>query len=205
MPGGVLVPPAFPRRVSLLLLLGLLLAAPSAGRAQATLSITLSGGGTLPAGAFRDGPGTTGQTESDASLGVHFDLRTSSRRGLRVGFSQHHFGCGGACPGGGELVSTGWDLGGSLRFAGSGVAPWVGAGLVVARVERKGTPLADGPEPAVSDLSVGGEVGLGLVVPAGPRFAFRPEARWVMLNTRFPDGLLRMRYGVVGLAFMVGF
>jgi hypothetical protein len=147
-----------------------------------------------------------GQRQAEASFGVHFDYRAGARTSVHVGFSQHRIGCSElGCPGDGEYVHTGWDVGTRFDLLTGLVRPRLRVGAVFARVERDF--LEDGTvQRRLSDLSVGAEAGVEVAVRVGPRIHVAPAVRYLWLNTRYPgEGLLRIRYVVTDVALILGF
>ena len=178
---------------------------PSGLAAQSPLVLDVRAGATLPTGSFvREG--LEAELSPGAGFGLHFTLQRHPWRAFYAGFSQHRFGCDGAgCPGGGELVSTGWNLGTRLSVATGGASPWLRLGVVFDRVEADF--LEGGDEVGrVSDLGVGGEVGIGVVMGTARRLSLSPGVRYVLVDGRFERrGLVRMRYLVADLGAVIAF
>jgi len=173
-------------------------------RAQAPLSVDVRGGAALPVGSF----GSPGRAAAEAgpSLSVHFAYQRTRGRAFYAGFSRHRFGCGdGACPPDGEMVSTAWGVGSRLSLRVGGAAPWLRLGVLFDRVMGDFGPPGESVR-RLSDLSLGGEVGVGVTLPLRGRLSTGPSVRYALLDTRFPEvGILRMRYLVTDLGLTLGF
>ncbi len=138
-------------------------------------------------------------------MGIDFAFSGQGRRAFYVGFSQHRFGCRDAgCPSDAKYVATGFNAGFRFDLLTRGeVIPWIRVGAVTTRLETDPFPGYDG---GVSDLGIGGEVGLGLFVGMWNPVALNPGIRLSAVNTELPGGsLLRMRYLVADLSIALSF
>lgn len=194
--------------------MGALLGFPGEATGQAAITVGVRGGASIPVGSFEEGGGGDGARsalEAGPSFGVDLQYHPQRGSGFFVGFSQHRFGCEAeSCPGSGEYVSTGWNLGLRHTLPVGGLRPYLQAGAVLSRTEdggiRSGGPAGvAGAGQEVSDLALGGEAGAGLDISLGRRFRAQPGVRYGITNTRFSDGLLRMRYLVADLGLRVTF
>ena len=177
---------------------------PNEARAQSALVLDVRGGVAAPAGSFKRGPEREGSIGAGPTFGLLFDLRRGDHLGLYVGFSQVLFDCSSdGCVGDEEFVSTSWDLGIHLRARSTTWGPWLRGGVVFTRMERD-IASPEGPGHEVSDLGVGGELGVGLRVRLTERFGLNPGVRFALLNTRLENGdLLRMRYWVLDFGLVM--
>ncbi len=172
---------------------------------ESPLVVEAHGGGAIPVGSFAHGDRVGEGTSAGPSFGVDLALPGGGRVAPYVGFSQHRFGCEDAgCGPGGRYVATGFQ--GGIRIVpmpGRSVLPWVRLGAVTTHVE---TDALGGANAGVSDLGVGGEVGVGVHVGGGSQLALNPGMRFVAVNTKLPGGsTLRLRYLVADLALVLAF
>jgi hypothetical protein len=73
-------------------------------------------------------------------------------------------------------------------------------------IERAGSSEEDPVVKEVSDLGVGGELGLGWRVRLADSFGLSPGIRYTHVNQRLdPDVTFRMRTWVVDLGLVLGF
>ena len=184
---------------------------PSALHGQlSVLQMELNAGASVPVGTFAGAQGWEAEASSDASFGVHFAL-TSGHLGYRVGFSEHRFTCSPAgCGEETNLVSTAWDVGVRVNLRTSGVVPWLQIGVIAALVEADLATLDSGgastTERRESDRGWGYEVGGGLLIPLASRFGVNPGVRYGRVDPEFESrGVLRERYLVVDIGFVLGF
>jgi len=67
-------------------------------------------------------------------------------------------------------------------------------------------PAVGAPVARVSDLSFGGEVGVGGTIHLGGRLSLSPGVRYALSNARFPRaGVMRMRYLVMDVGLIAEF
>ena len=171
--------------------------------AQGPLSLEARVGASLPVGSYRSAT----LAEPGPGFGLHFVYRRSARRSFYIGFDQHRFGCDPESCRGEDLVSTGWTVGTRLRLRPeTAFMPWLGLGMLFDRLEGELGPADAALADQVSDLGLGGEVGVGALVRVGGRFSASPGVRYRLVNTRFDDaGLVRLRYLVADLGIVLGF
>ncbi len=180
-------------------------------RAQlSVMQMEVNGGASIPVGDFAGTNGWEGEAAAGAGFGVHFAL-TSGHLGYLVGFSEYRFECPEAgCGAETDLVSTAWDVGLRINLRTSGVVPWLRIGAVAALLEADlGTP-ASGATPSTvreeSDRGWGIEAGAGILIPVAERFGLSPGVRYGRVDLDLASrGVLRERYLVVDLAFVLGF
>jgi hypothetical protein len=196
------MPPS--RTFAVLALLACALPGATAGQ-ESPLVVEAHGGAAVPVGSFstgvREGEGAT----AGLSFGVDFALPGGGRWVPYVGFSQHRFGCVDAgCAEGEPYVATGFHGGYRIvPFPGRAVLPWVQLGALTTRVE---TDALGGPHTGVSELGVGGEVGLGVHFGGASQVAVTPAVRLAAVNSRLPGGaVLRLRYLVADVAVVLSF
>jgi len=178
--------------------------APAAAQ-ESPLVVEARGGLAVPVSTFASGSEPGEGTEPGASFGVTIGLAGGGLWTPYVGFSQHRFGCEDAgCPSGGKYVATGFQAGVRvLPLTGGSVLPWLSVGAVTTHVEAGDLGAAFA---GVSDLGVGGELGLGLHIGAASQIALNPGARFVAVSAELPDGTdLSMRYVVADLALVISF
>ncbi len=183
------------------------LAAPAgpAAAQESPILVEGRGGVAIPVGTFSNGTRPGEGTSPAPSFGVDFALAGGGRWTPYFGFSQHRFGCENAgCAAGGQYVATGFRAGVRLiAFPGRSVLPWLGVGALTTHVEAGDLGPANAP---LSDLGVGGEVGLGVHIGGGSTIALAPAVRLAAVNARLPDGvILRMRYLVADVAIVLSF
>lgn len=194
------------RRLTPALVCLVALTAPTATSGQeAGLAVEIAGGAAIPIGDLATGTGTGEGVEVGPSLGVSFVSPRSDRLALRVGFTQHRFGCTAAgCTDPDEYVVTGLNLG--LRASllpGRSIDPWLAAALVSARVESRGLP---GPNDGVSSTALGPEVAAGLAIVAGRAVSVRPAIAWATASPELPGGeTLALRYLTAHLVLEIRF
>jgi len=176
-----------------------------------SLQLEVNGGASIPVAEFAGVEGWEGEAAPDVGFGVHFAL-TRGHVGYLVGFSEHRFRCPAAgCGAEIDLVSTAWDVGLRLNLRRSGVVPWLGLGAVAAIVQADvGTSEASGPQGGTvrgeSERGWGLEAGGGVLIPVADGLAVNPGVRYGRVDLDLPSrGVLRERYLVVDLGFVLGF
>jgi len=183
-----------------------LLATPALAASQeAGLAVEVAGGLAVPTGSLSSGTGTGESVSAGSSLGISFVSPRSERLALRLGFTQHRFGCSDAgCGTPDEYVVTGLNVGmRASLLPGASAAPWLGAALISARAETQGLAA---PDDGVSSHALGLEVGGGFVVPAGQAASLRPAVAWALANPKLPGGeTLSLRYFTAQLILEVRF
>ena len=195
-----------PSPLALALSLVLAVASPTFVAAQeAGLAIEVAGGFAIPVSSLSSGTGVGEGVSAGPSLGVSFVSARSERVDLRIGFTQHRFGCSEAgCADPDEYVVTGLNLG--LRaslFPGGPVDPWLSAALITSRAETPGLPA---PNDGVSSTAFGAEVGTGLAIVAGRAVSLRPGVAWAFANPELPGSdELALRYLTTHLVIEIRF
>ena len=181
------------------------MAGPAPLAAQPGPAVEVRGGASLPVLAFTVGPATGSERGPGPSFAVQFTFPTGPRRVAYVGFAQHRLACGSGCQDAGALVSTGWNVGARMGLLAGGTFPWLRLGVLFDKVEADF--LEDGaPVARVSDLSFGGEVGVGGTIHLGGRLSLSPGVRYALSNARFPRaGVMRMRYLVMDVGLIAEF
>lgn len=187
-------------------ILALLIASSPEVGAQQRAGLEWRGGAAVPVGAFRAGLTPGGDLEPGTSVALQLVVPRGARGVFYAGFAQHRLRCAGTgCTGADDLVSTSWNVGARFHPVVRAWGPWIRLGGVFDRSEADF--IEDGARVRrVSNLSVGGEVGAGFVVPVTPRMALSPGVRYTFLNARFPHaGPVRMRQVVADLGVVFGF
>ena len=185
---------------------------PAASEAQlSVVQMEVNGGASIPVAEFAGVEGWEAEASTDASFGVHFAL-TRGHLAYLVGFSEHRFKCPEAgCSAETDLVSTSWDIGLRINLRTSGVVPWLRLGAVAALLEADlGTAGSTGATAATvreeSDRGWGFEAGAGILIPVADRFGLSPGVRYGRVDLDLTSrGVLRERYLVVDLGFVLGF
>jgi hypothetical protein len=172
---------------------------------ESAIVVEARGGVAIPVGSFATGIEPGEGTEAGASFGVTIGVAGGGLWTPYLGFSQHRFGCEDAgCPSSGQYVATGFQAGVRvIPLQGSSLLPWISVGAVTTHVEAGDLGSAYA---GVSDLGVGGEVGIGLHIGAASQLALNPGARFVVVGADLPDGTnLGMKYVVADLALVISF
>jgi len=172
---------------------------------ESPLVVEARGGFAIPVGSFATGSEPGEGTEAGASFGVTLGLAGGGLWTPYVGFSQHRFGCEDAgCASAGRYVATGFQAGVRvIPLPGGSVLPWLSVGAITTHVEAGDLGAANA---GVSELGVGGEVGVGLHIGAASQIALNPGVRLVAVNATLPDGTdLHMRYLVADVAIVISF
>lgn len=175
------------------------------------IQMEVNGGGSIPVSEFAEPPGWEGEATEGPSFGVHLAL-TSGHLAYLVGFSEHRFRCPEAsCGAETHLVSTAWDVGLRINLRRSGVVPWLRVGAVAALLRADlGTSVSAGSTLETvreeSDRGWGFEAGAGVLIPVAVRFGLSPGVRYGRVDLDLASrGVLRERYLVVDLGFVLGF
>ena len=188
-----------------IVLLGTLLV-PTRGDAQISpLFLEVRGGGWIPTSDLVGAQGFEGAASTDASVGVHFVLR-SGRISFVAGFSEQRFGCTAAqCNEAVDFVSTAWDLGVRVNFREAGMVPWVSLGGTAALFDAH-VDTGGGFAREASDRGWGYEVGAGVLVPVGRFFALDPGVRYGRSDADFATrGKMKTRYIIADVGLVLAF
>ena len=164
-----------------------------AGTAQAQtvptspLSLEARGGLAFPTGDLADG------ADSGFTLGGSATFNFTPQLGLYVGGTFNSFPFNDeivAGVGDGHVNDYGLDAGLRLSFATPSlpVTPFLKGGLVYHKLDAQfDDDLGDEGEDGDSDLSLGFEVGGGLMIPLGPRLSFTPGVSYTNYEPKFGD------------------
>lgn len=159
---------------------GLAVLAPAAVQAQTPFSVEAQAGVVVPMGDFADDFATTG-----FGFAVNAAYRVMPMLDVYAGYSWQRFG---ADDGEFEDVDvdiddSGFAFGGRLLFPGTGLDPWVRAGLILHQLKLSGS---EGGFSAsfTSDRSLGFEAAAGLAFPVAPRVSLTPA---ITFRTYSPD------------------
>ena len=161
----------------MIVLLGTLLVPTRADAQISPLLVEVRGGAWIPTSDLVGAQGFEGAASTDASVGVHFVLR-SGLIGFVAGFSEQRFGCTAAqCNESVDFVSTAWDFGVRVNFHEAGMVPWVSLGGTAALFDAH-VDTGGGVTWEASGRDWGYEVGPGVLVPVAGLFALDPCVRY---------------------------
>lgn len=153
----------------LFVMVGLAVAAPVAVQAQTPFSIEAQAGVMVPTGDFADDFATTG-----FGFGVNAAYRIMPMLDIYAGYSWQRFGTDSEFEEVDvDIDDSGFALGGRVMFPGTGLDPWIRAGVILHELKLSGSEGGFSAS-ITSDRAVGFEGAAGLAFPVAPRIQLTP-------------------------------